>query len=203
MRVICLDMEGVLVPEIWLGVAAETGIEDLRLTTRDIRDYDELMRHRLKVLDEHGIKIDLIQEVIASMGPMDGAKAFLDELRSQAQVIILSDTFYDFAKPLMAQLGWPTLFCHYLDVADDGHISGYRLRTTDHKTKSVKALKELNFVTAAMGDSYNDTGMIQAAHVSSFFRSPQNVLDDFPDYPHFTDYEDAARFLLTTDPRTD
>ncbi len=202
MRVICLDMEGVLVPEIWLSVAAKTGIEELKLTTRDIKDYDELMRHRLKVLDEHGIKMDVIQSVIADMGPMDGAKEFLDELRSQAQVIILSDTFYGFAKPLMEQLDWPTLFCHYLDVADDGHISGYRLRTTDHKTKSVKALKELNFVTAAMGDSYNDTGMIQAAHVSAFFRSPQNVLDDFPAYPHFTDYAKAAQYLLNTEPNS-
>ncbi|MBF0248609.1 MAG: bifunctional phosphoserine phosphatase/homoserine phosphotransferase ThrH [Alphaproteobacteria bacterium] len=201
MRVICLDMEGVLVPEIWLGVAAKTGIEELRLTTRDIRDYDELMRHRLKVMDQHGIKIDLIQDVIGAMGPMDGAKDFLDELRTQAQVIILSDTFYDFAKPLMEQLGWPTLFCHYLDVADDGRVAGYRLRTTDHKTKSVKALRELNFITAAMGDSYNDTGMIQAAHVSAFFHAPQNVLDDFPGYPHFTNYEDAARHLLTAPPR--
>lgn len=201
MRVICLDMEGVLVPEIWLGVAAKTGIEDLRLTTRDIKDYDQLMRHRLKILDEHGIKLDLIRDVIAAMGPMDGAKDFLDELRAEAQVIILSDTFYDFAKPLMEQLGLPTLFCHYLDVMDDGRISGYRLRTTDHKTKSVNALKGLNFVTAAMGDSYNDTGMIQAAHVSAFFRSPQAVLDDFPAYPHFTDYAEAAAYLLNTEPR--
>ncbi|MCW8916043.1 MAG: bifunctional phosphoserine phosphatase/homoserine phosphotransferase ThrH [Magnetovibrio sp.] len=200
MRVICLDMEGVLVPEIWLGVAAKTGIEELKLTTRDIKDYDELMRHRLKVLDEHGIKMDLIQDVIADMGPMEGAKDFLDELRSHAQVIILSDTFYGFAKPLMEQLGRPTLFCHYLDVADDGHIAGYRLRTTDHKTKSVKALKELNFVTAAMGDSYNDTGMIQAANVAAFFRSPQNVLDDFPAFPHFTDYGEATEYLLNTEP---
>ena len=198
MRVICLDMEGVLVPEIWLGVADKTGIKELRLTTRDIRDYDELMRHRLKVLDQHGIKMGLIQDVIGEMGPMAGAKDFLDELRSQAQVIILSDTFYGFAKPLMEQLGRPTLFCHYLDVTDDGRISGYRLRTPDHKTKSIKALKDLNFTTAAMGDSYNDTGMIRAAHVGSFFRSPQNVLDDFPDYPHFTDYDEAADFLLTT-----
>lgn len=200
MRVICLDMEGVLVPEIWLGVADKTGIEDLRLTTRDIKDYDELMRHRLKVLDEHGIKMDLIQDVIADMGPMDGAKEFLAELRAQAQVIILSDTFYGFAKPLMEQLDWPTLFCHYLDVADDGHITGYRLRTTDHKTKSVKALNGLNFVTAAMGDSYNDTGMIGEAHVAAFFRSPQNVLDDFPAYPHFTDYAQAADYLLNHEP---
>ncbi|MEG3617428.1 bifunctional phosphoserine phosphatase/homoserine phosphotransferase ThrH [Magnetovibrio sp. PR-2] len=201
MRVICLDMEGVLVPEIWLGVAAKTGIEELKLTTRDIKDYDELMRHRLKVLDEHGIKMDVIESVIGDLGPMDGAKDFLDELRKHAQVIILSDTFYGFAKPLMEQLNWPTLFCHYLDVADDGHISGYRLRTTDHKTKSVNKLKELNFVTAAMGDSYNDTGMIQAADVAAFFRSPQNVLDDFPDYPHFTDYGEAAEYLLTTEPK--
>lgn len=200
MRVICLDMEGVLVPEIWLGVAEKTGIEELRLTTRDIKDYDQLMRHRLKVMDERGIKMDLIQDVIASMGPMPGAKDFLDELRGQAQVIILSDTFYGFAKPLMEQLGRPTLFCHYLDVAGDGRVTGYRLRTTDHKTKSVKALRELNFVTAAMGDSYNDTGMIQAAHVGAFFHAPQNVLDEFPAYPHFTDYARAADYLLNADP---
>jgi len=201
MRVVCLDMEGVLVPEIWLGVADKTGIEDLRLTTRDIKDYDELMRHRLKVLDQHGIKMDLIQDVIGKMGPMEGAKDFVDELRRHAQVIILSDTFYGFARPLMEQLDWPTLFCHYLDVAEDGHITGYRLRTTDHKTKSVNAFKALNFETAAMGDSYNDTGMIQAAHVSAFFRSPQVVLDDFPDFPHFTDYGEATEFLLTSKPR--
>jgi len=201
MRVVCLDMEGVLVPEIWLGVADKTGIEDLRLTTRDIKDYDELMRHRLKVLDHHGIKMDLIQDVIGKMGPMEGAKDFVDELRRHAQVIILSDTFYGFARPLMEQLDWPTLFCHYLDVAEDGHITGYRLRTTDHKTKSVNAFKALNFETAAMGDSYNDTGMIQAAHVSAFFRSPQVVLDDFPDFPHFTDYGEATEFLLTSKPR--
>jgi len=201
MRVVCLDMEGVLVPEIWLGVADKTGIEELRLTTRDIKDYDELMRHRLKVLDQHGIKMDLIQDVIGKMGPMEGAKDFVDELRRHAQVIILSDTFYGFARPLMEQLDWPTLFCHYLDVAEDGHITGYRLRTTDHKTKSVNAFKALNFETAAMGDSYNDTGMIQAAHVSAFFRSPQVVLDDFPDFPHFTDYGEATEFLLTSKPR--
>jgi len=200
MRVVCLDMEGVLVPEIWLGVADKTGIEELRLTTRDIKDYDELMRHRLKVLDQHGIKMDLIQDVIADMGPMEGAKDFLDELRGHAQVIILSDTFYGFAKPLMEQLGRPTLFCHYIDVNDAGMISGYRLRTTDHKTKSVNAMKALNFVTAAMGDSYNDTGMIQAAHVGSFFRSPQVVLDDFPGFPHFTDYAQAADHLLNFEP---
>lgn len=201
MRVICLDMEGVLVPEIWLGVADKTGIEELRLTTRDIKDYDELMRHRLKVLDQHGIKMDLIQDVIADMGPMDGAKDFLDELRGHAQVIILSDTFYGFAKPLMEQLGRPTLFCHYIDVNDEGFISGYRLRTTDHKTKSVNALKALNFVTSAMGDSYNDTGMIQAAHVGAFFHAPQNVLDDFPGFPHFTDYVQAADYLLNSEPK--
>ncbi|PCI42037.1 MAG: bifunctional phosphoserine phosphatase/homoserine phosphotransferase ThrH [Rhodospirillaceae bacterium] len=199
MRVVCLDMEGVLVPEIWLGVADKTGIEDLRLTTRDIKDYDELMQHRLKVLDQHDIKMDLIQDVIGDMGPMEGAKDFVDELRRHAQVIILSDTFYGFAQPLMKQLDWPTLFCHYLDVADDGHITGYRLRTTDHKTKTVKALNELNFFTAAMGDSYNDTGMIQEATTSAFFRSPQCVLDDFPAFPHFTDYGEATEFLLTSE----
>jgi len=201
MRVICLDMEGVLVPEIWLGVAAKTGIEELRLTTRDIKDYDELMRHRLKIMDQHGIKMDLIQSVIADMGPMDGAKDFLDELRGHAQVIILSDTFYGFAKPLMEQLGRPTLFCHYLDVADDGRVTGYRLRTTDHKTKTVNALKALNFFTSAMGDSYNDAGMIQAATVGAFFHAPQNVLDDFPGFPHFTDYVKAADYLLGAEPQ--
>ncbi|MBL4748583.1 MAG: bifunctional phosphoserine phosphatase/homoserine phosphotransferase ThrH [Magnetovibrio sp.] len=200
MRVVCLDMEGVLVPEIWLGVADKTGIDELRLTTRDIKDYDELMRHRLKILDQHDIKMDLIQDVIGKMGPMEGAKNFVTGLRRHAQVIILSDTFYGFAKPLMEQLDWPTLFCHYLDVADNGHITGYRLRTQDHKTKSVHALKKLNFLTVAMGDSYNDTGMIQAANLGAFFRSPQSVLDDFPAYPHFTDYAEATDFLLTSEP---
>ncbi|MBL4691778.1 MAG: bifunctional phosphoserine phosphatase/homoserine phosphotransferase ThrH [Magnetovibrio sp.] len=199
MRVVCLDMEGVLVPEIWLGVAEKTGLEELRLTTRDIKDYDELMTHRLKVLDQHDIKMDLIQDVIGKMGPMEGAKDFINGLKKHAQVIILSDTFYGFARPLMEQLDWPTLFCHNLDIAADGRIENYRLRTSDHKTKTVKALNALNFCTAAMGDSYNDTGMIQEASVSCFFRSPQCVLDDFPAYSHFTDYAEATEYLLTTD----
>ncbi len=197
MRVVCLDLEGVLVPEVWLGVADETKLDGLRLTTRDMPDYAELMAHRLKILDENDIGIDLIQNVISTLQPLPGAKEFLDRLRGEAQVIILSDTFYEFATPLMEHLDRPTIFCHYLDV-QDGRISGYRLRTDDHKTKTVNALKELNFTVAAAGDSYNDVGMIQAAHVSSFFCAPDRVLADFPDVAHTQDYDLLADYLLNT-----
>lgn len=197
MRVVCLDLEGVLVPEVWLGVADKTNIDGLRLTTRDMPDYDELMAHRLKILDENGIGIDLVQDVISTLSPLPGAVEFLDRLRDEAQVIILSDTFYEFAMPLMKHLGRPTIFCHYLEV-EDGRISGYRLRTDDHKTKAVNALKALNFTVAAAGDSYNDAGMIQAAHVSSFFCAPDRVLADFPDVAHTEDYTQLADYLLGT-----
>lgn len=181
MLMACFDMEGVFLPEIWIEVAKITGIEELKLTTRDIKDYDELMRHRLEILKKQGIGIKEIQEVIASIKPVDGAREFLDWCRSECQVTILSDTFYEFVRPLMPLLGQPTLFCHNL-VIESGMITDYTLRLSDPKTKAVKAFKDLNFKTFATGDSYNDTGMIQEADHACFFRAPKNVLSDYPDF---------------------
>ncbi|WP_440995661.1 bifunctional phosphoserine phosphatase/homoserine phosphotransferase ThrH [Arhodomonas sp. SL1] len=189
---VCLDLEGVLVPEIWIAFAELTGIEELRATTRDVPDYDELMRLRLDVLRRHGLGLPDIEAVIAGMAPLEGARAFLDELRAEYQVVILSDTFYEFARPLMRQLGWPTLFCHELEVADDGRISDYRLRLSDHKRKSVEAFRALNFRTVAAGDSYNDTTMLGAAHAGILFRAPQKVIDEFPQFPVAADYEELG-----------
>ena len=188
MLVACLDLEGVLVPEIWINVAERTGIDALRLTTRDIADYDELMTHRLKVLDEHGIKLSQIQEVIAGLGPMPGAAEFLDWLRERFQVVILSATFYQFGMPLMAQLGYPTLFCHNLEVADD-RIVDYHLRQSDQKTKAVAAFQSLNLEVIATGDSYNDTGMLAQAEAGILFCPPDNVVAEFPQYPIARDYD--------------
>lgn len=188
MLVACLDLEGVLVPEIWINVAERTGIDALRLTTRDIADYDELMTHRLKVLDEHGIKLSQIQEVIAGLGPMPGAAEFLDWLRERFQVVILSDTFYQFGMPLMAQLGYPTLFCHNLEVAND-RIVDYHLRQSDQKTKAVAAFQSLNLEVIATGDSYNDTGMLAQAEAGILFCPPDNVVAEFPQYPIARDYD--------------
>ena len=188
MLVACLDLEGVLVPEIWINVAERTGIDALRLTTRAIADYDELMTHRLKVLDEHGIKLSQIQEVIAGLGPMPGAAEFLDWLRERFQVVILSDTFYQFGMPLMAQLGYPTLFCHNLEVADD-RIVDYHLRQSDQKTKAVAAFQSLNLEVIATGDSYNDTGMLAQAEAGILFCPPDNVVAEFPQYPIARDYD--------------
>ena len=195
MHLACLDLEGVLVPEIWINVAERTGIPDLRLTTRDIADYDELMGHRLRVLDEHGIGLSQIQAVIAGMGPLPGAAAFLDWLRERFQVVILSDTFYQFGMPLMAQLGYPTLFCHNLEVADD-RIVDYHLRQPDQKTKAVAALQSLNLRVVATGDSYNDTGMLGQAEAGILFSPPDNVVAEFPQYPVARDY-DALRAEFT------
>ena len=181
MELACLDLEGVLVPEIWINVADRTGIEALRLTTRDIPDYDQLMRGRLALLDQHGLKLSDIQRVIAGMGPLDGAREFLDWLRERFQVVILSDTYYEFALPLMRQLGWPTLFCHRLEVADD-RVIGYTLRQADSKRQAVRAFHALNFRVIAAGDSYNDTAML--------FRPPQNVIDEFPQFPVARTFED-------------
>ena len=198
--VACLDLEGVLVPEIWIAVAERTGIPELRRTTRDEPDYDKLMRGRLAILDRHGLKLRDIQDVIAGIRPLDGAPAFLDWLRSQAQVIILSDTFMQFAAPLMAQLGWPALFCNALEIADDGRIAGYTLRIADGKRKAVMALKLLNFRVVAAGDSYNDTTMLDEADAGILFRPPDVVVRDFPQFPVTRTYdelraafEDAAR----------
>lgn len=185
----CLDLEGVLIPEIWINVAERTGIEELKRTTRDEPDYDVLMRYRLDILDQHGIKLPQIQEVIDGMGPLPGAAEFLAWLKSKAQVIILSDTFYQFAHPLMRQLEFPCLFCHRLEIADDGRIADYTLRIDDGKRRAVNALKDLNFHVVASGDSYNDTTMLGAADAGILYRPPQNVIDEFPQYPVATDYQ--------------
>ncbi|MBC8293049.1 MAG: bifunctional phosphoserine phosphatase/homoserine phosphotransferase ThrH [Proteobacteria bacterium] len=185
----CLDLEGVLVPEIWINVAERTGIDELRRTTRDEPDYDVLMRYRLDILDREGITLPQIQEVIAGMGPLEGAGEFLDWLRERAQVIILSDTFYQFAQPLMRQLDFPCLFCHRLEVETEGRISGYTLRLDDGKRRAVRALRELNFRVVAAGDSYNDTTMLAEADAGILFCPPQNVVDDFPQFPVTSDYQ--------------
>jgi phosphoserine/homoserine phosphotransferase len=184
----CLDLEGVLVPEVWIRVAERTGVDELRLTTRDISDYDELMRHRLRMLDAHGIGLGQIQEVIAEMGPMPGAAGFLDWLRARFQVVILSDTFYEFAMPLMAQLGHPTLLCHRLQVSDD-RLIGYTLRQPDSKRAAVRAFHHLNYRVVATGDSYNDVAMLAEADAGILFRPPANVVAEFPRFPVVTDYD--------------
>jgi phosphoserine/homoserine phosphotransferase len=186
----CLDLEGVLVPEIWIAFAEQTGIEELRLTTRDIPDYDELMRGRLKILDKNNFKLADIQQVIQKIKPLEGAYDFLVWLKSEFQVIILSDTFYQFAGPLMAQLDYPTLFCHELILDNEGRISNYKLRQADGKTKAVKALQSLNFQVIAAGDSYNDTGMLKQAEAGIFFRPPESITSEFPQFPVTHKYEE-------------
>jgi phosphoserine / homoserine phosphotransferase len=189
MIVTCLDLEGVLVPEIWIALAEKTGIEKLRLTTRDIPDYNVLMKGRLKILDENNLNLSDIEEVIESIAPLPGAKDFLSWLESEFQVIILSDTFNQFAGPLMAQLDYPTLFCHDLIVDECGRIADYQLRLPDAKTKAVKALKELNLKIIAAGDSYNDIGMLREAGAGILFRAPDNVVQEFPQFPVIETYE--------------
>ena len=196
MVVTCLDLEGVLVPEIWIAFAEKTGIEKLRLTTRDIPDYDELMRGRLKILDENNLKLADIQEVIGGIAPLPGAKEFLSWLESEFQVIILSDTFSQFAGPLMEQLGHPTLFCHDLVVDEAGRIANYRLRIPDAKTKAVSALKGLNLKVIAAGDSYNDTGMLKEADIGILFRAPENVVKEFPQFPVTRTYEEFKTAII-------
>ncbi|MBM3487825.1 MAG: bifunctional phosphoserine phosphatase/homoserine phosphotransferase ThrH [Alphaproteobacteria bacterium] len=189
MQFVCLDFEGVLVPEIWIAVAERTGIAELRLTTRDEPDYDLLMQRRLAILNAHRIRLSDIQMVIAGLEPMEGARAFLDTLRARYQVAILSDTFYEFAAPLARRLGWPTMFCHALEVASDGRITGYRLRLADHKRRTVRALLDLNFQVFAAGDSYNDTAMLGEADLGILFRAPENVRREFPALPHVAEYD--------------
>lgn len=186
----CLDLEGVLIPEIWINVSKKTGIKELSLTTRDISDYDELMTKRLKVCDENGLKIQDIQDVIATMDPLPGAKEFLTWLKSEFQVIILSDTFYEFAFPLMKKLDFPTLFCHSLEIQADGRISNYLLRQEDQKRKAVQALHALNFKIVATGDSYNDTNMLGEADRGILFSPPKNVIDEFPQFPVTNTYDE-------------
>jgi phosphoserine / homoserine phosphotransferase len=188
--IVCLDLEGVLVPEIWINVAEATGIEALRLTTRDEPDYDKLMRNRIAILDQHGLRLGDIQAVIRRMGPLEGAREFLAWLRGEHQVIILSDTFYEFAAPLMEQLGHPTLFCHSLVVDGDDKVRDYRLRIQDGKRKAVMALKQLNFGVVAAGDSYNDTSMLGAADAGILFCPPDNVVREFPQFPVTRTYDE-------------
>ncbi|MGV8848510.1 MAG: bifunctional phosphoserine phosphatase/homoserine phosphotransferase ThrH [Propionibacteriaceae bacterium] len=189
-ELVCLDLEGVLVPEIWISVAERTGIPELRRTTRDEPDYDALMRYRLDILDRHGLRLTDIQDVIATLEPLPGAVEFLGWLReSFSGVLILSDTFAEFAQPLMRQLGWPTLFCHSLEVGDDGRIIGYRLRMPDQKKASVQALQAVAFRVIAAGDSYNDTAMLLAADAGILFDPPQNVVDEFRQLPVARGYE--------------
>ena len=201
MKIACLDLEGVLVPEIWINVAERTGIDALRRTTRDEPDYDRLMKGRLTILAENGLGIGDIQQVIAGMSPMDGAAEFLDWLRERFQVVILSDTFYDFAAPLMAQLGHPTLFCHTLEADDAGRIVDYRLRLADHKRRTVQALHELNFQVIAAGDSYNDTAMLREAEAGILFRPPDNVIEKFPQFPVTRTYDELGAAFLEANSR--
>lgn len=185
-----LDLEGVLVPEIWIAVAERTGIEALRRTTRDEPDYDKLMRARLEILDDHGLRLHDITDVIGGLRPEPGARDFLDELRSRMQVIILSDTFEQFAQPLMRQLGWPTLLCHRLAVDGDDRIVDYRLRQPDQKRHAVEALRSLNYQVISAGDSYNDTSMLAAADQGILFRAPANVVAEFPQFPSLSEYDE-------------
>jgi phosphoserine/homoserine phosphotransferase len=182
-KIVCLDLEGVLVPEIWIAFAEQTGIPELRRTTRDEPDYDRLMRFRLDILARHRLGLRDIQRVIGAMGPLPGAREFLDALREDYEVIILSDTFYEFAHPLMRQLARPTLFCHNLETDADGKVVGYRLRMPEQKREAVKRFREMNFFVVAAGDSYNDTKMLAEAHAGILFHPPENVIREFPQYP--------------------
>ena len=193
MEIACLDLEGVLVPEIWIGFAEKTGIDELAATTRDIPDYDVLMKQRLAILDQHSLGLPDIQEVISTMAPMPGAKKFIDWLKERFQLLILSDTFYEFSQPLMRQLDYPTLFCHRLVADDNGRIVDYKLRQKDPKRQSVKALHGLNFRVIASGDSYNDTSMLGEADAGILFRAPANVIQEFPQYPAVESYEELKR----------
>ena len=190
MNIVCLDMEGVLVPEIWIAFSEATGIPELRRTTRDEPDYDKPMKYRLAILKEHGLGLKEIQDTIRTIEPFPGAKEFLDELRSLTQVIILSDTFTQFASPLMEKLGWPTIFCNSLEVAEDGAITGYRMRIEKSKLATVKALQSIGFETIASGDSFNDLGMIEASKAGFLFRSTEAIKRDYPQYPAFEEYDE-------------
>ena len=190
MNIVCLDLEGVLVPEIWIAFAKETGIPELEKTTRDEPDYDKLMNYRINILKEHGLGLKEIQETIAKIDPMPGAKDFLDELRSITQVIIISDTFSQFAGPLMKKLGWPTIFCNTLEVAKDGTITGFKMRCEQSKLSTVKALQSVGFETIASGDSHNDLGMIQASKAGFLFRTTDQIKADYPQLEAFEEYDD-------------
>jgi phosphoserine/homoserine phosphotransferase len=192
--IVTLDMEGVLTPEIWIAVAEKTGIKELRLTTRDVPDYDVLMRGRLKLLDQHGLKLSDIQAVIGTLQPLAGAVEFLDGLREITQVIILSDTFEQFAKPLLRQMGWPTLLCHRLEVVQD-RVVNYRLRIPEQKRAAVAALRQMNYHVIAAGDSYNDTAMLKEANLGILFRAPSNVIQEFPQFQAVESYADLLGLI--------
>lgn len=195
MNIVCLDLEGVLVPEIWIAFAEETGIQELKKTTRDEPDYDKLMKWRLGILKEHGLGLKEIQETIAKIDPMPGAKEFLDELRSMTQVIIISDTFTQFAAPLMKKLGYPTIFCNSLEVAENGEITGFKMRVENSKLTTVKALQSIGFQTIASGDSHNDLGMIKASKAGFLFKSTEQIKKDNPELPAYETYEELMEAI--------
>ncbi len=197
MKIVCLDLEGVLVPEIWIAFSERTGIPELRRTTRDEPDYDKLMKFRLDILASHKLGLPDIQKVICEMGPMPGAREFLDTLREDYEVIILSDTFYEFAHPLMRQLAWPTLFCHSLETDANGVVVNYHLRMPEQKREAVKRFREMNFTVVAAGDSYNDTKMLGEAHAGILFHPPENVIREFPQYPVTLSYDQLRKEIDT------
>ena len=195
MNVVCLDLEGVLVPEIWIAFAEASGIPELKRTTRDEPDYDKLMKFRIEILKEHGLGLKEIQETIASLDPLPGAKEFLDELRSRMQVLILSDTFEQFASPLMKKLGMPTILCNTLEVGEGGEITGYKMRCDKSKLTTVKALQSIGYETIASGDSFNDLGMIQASKAGFLFRTTEQLKKDYPQYPAFEEYDELLNAI--------
>ena len=195
MNIVCFDLEGVLVPEIWIAFAEATGIPELKKTTRDEPDYDKLMKYRLDILKEHGLGLKEIQETIETLDPMPGAKEFLDELRSQVQVVIISDTFEQFAAPLMKKLGYPTIFCNKLVVAEDGTITDYKMRCEKSKYTTVKALQSMGYDTIASGDSFNDLGMIQASKAGFLFKSTEQIKADYPDIPAYEEYDELLEAI--------
>ena len=201
MELACLDLEGVLIPEIWIAFAEETGIEELKATTRDIPDYDQLMQQRLRILDQHGLTLPQIQDTISRLSPLEGAVEFVDWLRERFQLVILSDTFYEFAQPLMRQLGFPALLCHKLEVNDQGRIVGYTLRQRDPKRQSVRAFQLLNYRVIAAGDSYNDTTMLTQAEAGILFHAPDNVIREFPQFPAVHNYEDLKKAFIAASNR--
>ena len=196
MNIVCLDMEGVLVPEIWIAFAEASGIPELKRTTRDEPDYNKLMNWRLDILKQHGLGLKEIQETIAKIDPLPGAKEFLDKLREKTQVIILSDTFEQFATPLMKKLGWPTIFCNTLEVAEDGSITGFQMRVEKSKLTTVKALQSIGYDTIASGDSFNDLGMIQASKAGFLFRSTEQIKKDYPEIPAFEEFDDLYKAIV-------
>ena len=196
MNIVCLDMEGVLVPEIWIAFAEETGIPEFKKTTRDEPDYDKLMEYRINLLKEHGLGLKEIQETIAKIDPLPGAKEFLDKLRQQTQVIILSDTFEQFAKPLMEKLGWPMIMCNTLEISDEGMVTKHIMRIEKSKLSTVKALQSIGYDTIAAGDSFNDLGMIQASKAGFLFRSTEQIKKDYPQYPAFEEYDEFYDVII-------